>query len=112
MRQFVRWLVGRDLTSADKLGAWAQASEFGRDFKDQVKGLDIAAYNALIMRLGADTVDPDVELHRFVERLVQHPVTNEELIRVGHELARRLDRSPCQLNRSIWEQQRAHPGIF
>jgi hypothetical protein len=112
MRGLVDWLVAKDLTSGDKLRAWMPTADFDRDFKDQVKGLDIAAYNGLIIRLGADTVKPDILLHEYVEALVGHRVTDEEVVRVMHAGAKRLKRHPVQLDWSLREQKRGRAGIL
>lgn len=112
MRSLVDWLVAKDLTSGDKLRAWMPTADFDRDFKDQVKGLDVAAYNGLIIRLGADTVKPDILLHEYVEALVGHRVSDEEVIRVMHAAAKRLKRSPVQLDWSLREQKRGRAGIL
>jgi hypothetical protein len=53
-----------------------------------VKHLSLAAYKWLTMRLGVQTVKPDVHLHRFVESAVGHPVTDTELIRALETVAR------------------------
>lgn len=112
MRGLVGWLVARDLTSGDKLRAWMPTADFDRDFKDQVKGLDLAAFNGLVIRLGADTVKPDILLHEYVEALVGHRVASDEVVRVIHAAAKHLKRSPVQLDWSLREQKRGRAGIL
>jgi hypothetical protein len=51
-----------------------------------------------------DTVKPDVHLRRFVEDVVGHPVTDGELVRAVTQAARRLGRSPRELDAAIWER--------
>jgi hypothetical protein len=51
-----------------------------------------------------DTVKPDVHLRRYVEDVVGHPVTDAELVRVVTQAARRLGRSPRELDAAIWER--------
>ena len=65
-RDLVRWARSTGLVDQDHLQRWAHASEFQQDFAGQVKGLGIAAYCWLVMRLGVDTVKPDSWLHAFV----------------------------------------------
>jgi hypothetical protein len=49
-------------------------------------------------------------LHNFVERVVGHPVTDEELVPVLEDVARQLGMPPRQLDASIWEFQRGGPA--
>jgi hypothetical protein len=68
LRGLVRWAREMGLADQEKLREWAHQSDFHRDFEGRAKGLGIAAYCWLVMRLGVDTVKPDVMLHRFVRR--------------------------------------------
>jgi tetratricopeptide (TPR) repeat protein len=112
MRQLVGWLVEAKVTNTEELRAWALTADFHRDFEDQVKGLTHAAFNGLLMRLGIDTVKPDVLLHTFVENVVGHRVSDDELIRVMVEVGSRLGRSPRELDWGIREQSRGRSGIL
>jgi hypothetical protein len=60
------------------------------------------------MRLGIDTVKPDVWVRKFVQDVVGHPVTDSELVRVVTAAAHRLGRSPQELDGAIWEKERGH----
>ena len=112
LRGLVRFLSEGGLTTQEKLREWAATSEFHRDFEGRVKHLGIAAFQWLTMRLGVDTVKPDVHLRRFVEKIVFHGVSDEELVRVIQEVARRLELSPRRLDWSLWEFQRGAPGAI
>ena len=72
-----------------------------------MKHLGLAAYKWLTMRLGVQTVKPDVHLHRFVESTVGHPVADIELIRALETVAHRIGRPAVRLDWAIWEYQRA-----
>ena len=78
LRGFARFLAEEDLRTKEALTAWAWHSDFDRDFRGRVKYLGPAAYSWLVMRLGVDTVKPDVHLRRFVERVTGHPVSDAE----------------------------------
>jgi len=110
LRRFVPFLAQNDLKTQGALRDWARRSDFKRDFEGKVKNLGIASYKSLVMRLGVDTVKPDVHLHNFVERVIGHGVTDEELVRAVEETARRIGMSPRQLDASLWEYQRGDPG--
>lgn len=90
--------------------AWAHDSDFQRDFEGREKYLGIAAQKWPMMRLGVETVKPDVHLHNFVEPIVGHPVTDAELVGTLETVASRLALRPKQLDASLWEFLRAGPG--
>jgi hypothetical protein len=104
LRLLAEFLAAEHLRSQDELRAWAQRSDYLRDFAGRVPGLGPAAYHSLLMRLGVDTVKPDVHVRRFVEEVVGHPVTDAELVRAVTEAARRLGRSARELDAAIWER--------
>jgi len=110
LRGFVPFLVDNGLASQEALREWAHRSDFHRDFEGRVKNLGINAYKWLTPRLGVDTVKPDTHLHNFVEPVVGHPISDEELVRVVEAAARRIGLSPRQLDASLWEFQRGGPG--
>lgn len=110
LRGFLPFLMESGLTDYDSLKKWAHASDFRRDFEGRVKYLGIAAYKWLTMRLGVDTVKPDVQIRNFVEPIVGHPVSDEELVRVIEQVAPGLGMTPRELDASIWEYQRGGPG--
>lgn len=106
LRGLVVFLDAENLTSMDALKAWAARSEFHRDFEGRAKFLGIAAYQSLVMRLGIDTVKPDVHIHRFVAAAVGHRVSDAEAVRGVGEAAARLGIGARDLDWAIWEYQR------
>jgi hypothetical protein len=98
----------------ESLRAWAHASEFKRDFAGQVKGLGPAVYQWLVMRQGVDTVKPDVHVRRFAETAVGRPLSDQDLIDVVSQAARRLDIKAYEFDWRIWEASRGgalpYPG--
>lgn len=112
LRNLVPFLKQAGLTSHEALHQWAHNSDFRKDFRGRVKYLDIAAYKWLTMRLGVDTVKPDVHLHRFVEGVVGRRVTDSDLVVALEEVAHRLKLSARELDWSLWEYQRRAPGAI
>jgi hypothetical protein len=104
LRGLAVFLAVENLRTNDALRAWAQRSDYQKDFAGRVRYLGPAAYHWLVMRLGVDTVKPDVHLRRFVEDVVGHPITDGELIKAVTQAARRLGRSPRELDAAIWER--------
>jgi hypothetical protein len=112
LRGLVRWARETGLTDQDHLRRWAHQSEFERDFRGRVKGLNIAAYCWLVMRLGVDTVKPDVWTHAFVRRVVGRGLGDAELVQVITEAAHRVSRRARELDAAIWEHERGGPGTI
>jgi hypothetical protein len=104
LRPLAAFLAGEQLQTQADLRAWARRSDYQRDFAGRVPGLGPAAYQSLLMRLGVDTVKPDVHVRRFVEEVVGHAVTDAELVRAVTEAARLLGRSSRELDGAIWER--------
>ncbi len=118
LRSLVRYLRAEGIDDFDGLQAWAVRSDFRRDFEGRVQyraegrtyGLGAAVYNWLVMRLGVETVKPDVRLRRFVEGAVRRRVSDSEIIEAITEAARRLGLSPRQLDWAIWQAGRQDAG--
>jgi hypothetical protein len=103
LRLLAAFLAEDHLRTQDELRAWARRSDYQKDFAGRVPGLGPAAYQSLLMRLGVDTVKPDVHVHRFVEDVLGRTLTDAELVRAVTEAARRLGRSARDLDGAIWE---------
>jgi hypothetical protein len=88
------------------LQAWAETSEFKRDFEGRVKGLGIAVYHWLVMRQGVDTVKPDVHVRRFAEAAVGRPLTDLDVVEVATKAAHQLGKKAFELDWAIWEASR------
>jgi hypothetical protein len=106
LRGLVAYFRERDVTDLESLKAWATAST-ERDFVGYVKGLGPAVYRGLVMRLGVDTIKPDVHVLRFVAAAVGRRGSEREAVEGLEVVAKRLGIRPRDLDRSIWEYQRA-----
>lgn len=86
LRSLVDYLRDQGVDDFNGLRAWAARSEFHRDFEGRVRyieegrtyGLGPAVFNWLVMRLGIETVKPDVHLHRFVETALKRRVSDAD----------------------------------
>jgi hypothetical protein len=112
LRRLVRWVREQGLTNQQELRDWAHTSDFRRDFSGKVKRLGISAYCWIVMRLGVDTVKPDVWLHVFVKRVLGHDLDDVALVEVVTEAARRVRRRARELDAGIWEHERGGPGTI
>lgn len=109
LRGLVAYFRERNVTDLSALKAWAVAST-ADEFVGHIKGLGTAVYHGLVMRLGVETVKPDVHILRFVSDAIGRPVNELEAVEALEEVAKGLDLSPRTLDWSIWEYQRALSG--
>jgi hypothetical protein len=111
LRALVAYLREVGVVDLDDLRAWAELSEFRRDFEGRVRyvadgrvyGLGPAVFNWLVMRLGVETVKPDVRVRRFVETAIGRRTNDGEIVDAVTAAASALDVSPRRLDWSIWE---------
>lgn len=106
LRDLVDYFDGTGVRNQESLQAWAAGSDFKRDFEGKVKGLGLAAYKALVMRLGVDTVKPDTHVRRFVEAAIGRRATDAEVVTLVEAAARQLGVPAADLDWRIWEYQR------
>jgi len=104
LRGLVAYFRARDVTDLDSLREWGTSST-AADFVGRIKGLGPTVYQGLVLRIGVDTVKPDVHLLRFVAAVVGRPVKEDETVAGLEEVARRLEVSARTLDWSIWEYQ-------
>jgi hypothetical protein len=112
LRGFVTFLEYESLTNQDRLKAWALSCDYDRDFRGRVKYLGVAACQWLRMRLGVDTVKPDVHTHTFVKQAIGRPLTDWDVVKVIEAAALALDVRARRLDGAIWEHQRGAPGTI
>ena len=93
------------VTDHRTLQQWAEESEFEKDFRGKVKGLGIAIYKWLTMRLGVNTIKPDVHIHRFLQNAAKRRLSDREAIAVLEKVATELNRKAYELDWSIFENQ-------
>lgn len=77
-----------------------------------MKHLGVAACQWLRMRLGVDTVKPDVHTHRFVTRTIGRKLSDSGVVTVIEEVAGRLGMRARALDNAIWEAERGAPGLI
>jgi hypothetical protein len=105
LRGLAHYFSGHRVDSLEALRNWASTSTFA-DFEGKVKGLGPTVYQWLVMRLGVETVKPDVHVLRFVANTIGRPVGERESIEALEEVARGLGLKANVLDWSIWEYQR------
>jgi hypothetical protein len=93
------------VTDHASMRKWAEKSEFERDFKRKVKGLAMAIYKWLTMRVGVNTIKPDVHVHDFLQEAAKRRFSNKEAIAVLEKVAREINRQAFELDWSIFERE-------
>lgn len=106
LRGLTDYFDERRIDTIEKLRDWAANSSYKRDFEGRVKGLGPTVYRWLVMRLGVETVKPDVHLRRFVEDALGRTVSDDDIVTVVCAAARELGLRTFELDWSIWEYQR------
>jgi hypothetical protein len=109
LRGLVAYFRERDVTDLAALRRWAAGSQ-QEDFVGRIKGLGPAVYRSLVMRLGVDTVKPDVHVLRFVSAAIGRVVTQDEAVVSLETIARRLGVSARTLDAGIWAFQARPAG--
>jgi len=109
LRGLVAYFRERDVTDLAALRRWAAAST-QEDFVGHIKGLGPAAYRSLVMRLGVDTIKPDVHVLRFVSAAIGRRASQDEAVASLEAVARRLGISARTLDGSIWAFQAGRAG--
>jgi hypothetical protein len=110
LRTLVDFFGGQGIDDQRRLRNWAMTAEFKRDFEGRVKGLGSAVFHGLMLRLGVDTVKPDVHVHRLVERAVGRRLSDADVVDVVVRAARRLGMKAHELDWAIWENARGGPA--
>ena len=92
------------------LRRWFSEADFAHDVKGQFKTKEhssgIALFHWLQLRLGFDTVKPDVHILRFVEQAIGRKASPEEAIIGLTSAARTLRRKAHRIDAAIWHLQR------
>ena len=109
LRELLKYFRGRKVRGMGALSAWARRINF-RAIKGQVKteehSMGYAILKWLQIRLGIDTVKPDVHVKRFVSDCIGRKVKDEETVEAVEVIARELKIPAFRLDAAIWLHQR------
>ena len=111
LRRLAAYFAARGVTDLQGLKSWAESSEFKRDFEGKVRfsegattfSLGYAIFNWLTMRLGAQSVKPDVHVRRFVETALGRRLSDPDVVAAVTQTAATLGITPKDLDWRIWE---------
>jgi len=105
LRGLAAYFRERNVTTLRRLRTWATTSEQA-DFVGHIKGLGPAVYRSLAMRMGVDTVKPDVHVMRFVAGAIGRNATQAETVESLSEVAARLGVPARDLDWSVLGYQK------
>lgn len=110
LRKLISEFEARGIKGQQSLQKWITNADFETDIKGQFKtqehSIGIALFQWLRLRLGVDTVKPDVHIINFVAEAVGRTVTQEEALESLLEVARQTERKAALLDAAIWHYQR------
>ena len=108
LRGLVAYFRERNVTTLRRLRTWATKSQ-QEDFVGHIKGLGPAVYRSLAMRMGVDTVKPDVHVLRFVSGAIGRNATQAEAVDGLTDVAARLGVPARDLDWSVLQFQKGLP---
>ena len=105
LRGIAAYFRERNVTTLRRLRTWATQSQ-QEDFVGHIKGLGPAVYRSLAMRMGVDTIKPDVHVLRFVSAAIGRKASQAEAVDGLTEVASRLGVPARDLDWSVLEYQK------
>jgi hypothetical protein len=108
LRALVQLFDTRGIRDVKTLHEWARNATIDRDFKGRVPNLGFAAFQWLIMRVGVDTLKPDVHLRRFVRQVTGLGLKDDALVTILTRAAGALGVKAASLHAMIWHYQYEH----
>jgi hypothetical protein len=105
LRGLAAYFRERNVTTLRRLRAWATTSQ-QEDFVGHIKGLGPAVYRSLAMRMGVDTVKPDVHVLRFVSSAIGRNASQTEAVDGLTDVASRLGVPARDLDWSVLAYQK------
>jgi hypothetical protein len=90
-------------TDLERLKNWAAEARCDGYKAWGIRGFALAGFQYLRMLFGADTVKPDIHLHRFVSNCIGKPVSDYQVIKLLEGVACRIGCRVRDLDTTIWE---------
>ena len=111
--KFLRMLLyefeSRGIKGQQSLKKWVSNADFEKDIKGKFKtkehSIGIALFQWLRLRLGVDTVKPDVHIMNFVSNAVGRRISQQEALDALMIVAKQTNRKAALLDAAIWHYQ-------
>ncbi len=112
--KFLRMLLyefeARGIKGQQSLKKWISNADFEKDIKSQFKtkehSIGIALFQWLRLRLGIDTVKPDVHIMKFVSNAIGRKTSQQEALDALILVANQTNRKASLLDAAIWHHQK------
>jgi dGTP triphosphohydrolase len=110
LRKLINEFESRGIKGQQSLKKWIAEAVFESDVKGQFKtkehSIGIALFQWLRLRIGVDTVKPDVHIVNFVSEAIGRNVSQEEALDSLLEVAKQTNRKAALLDAAIWHHQK------
>lgn len=110
LRELVEYFESIGVVDQESLRQWAATNTFEEGFSGRVKGLGFAVCRWLLIRVGVQTIKPDVHVKRFIQGVIGRVLSDEATVAALEQVARELGHKAYELDWAIWEHQRGAPG--
>jgi hypothetical protein len=110
LREIVARLEERGIRGQVSLRRWVSRADFDRDVKGRFRtkehSIGYALFKWLQLRVGVDTVKPDVHILNFISNAIGRKATAQEAVIALEQVAKTLHRKAARLDAAIWHFQR------
>jgi hypothetical protein len=109
LRQLLACFEKREIRDQESLKRWFTKADFEKDihgqFKTEHHAMGFAIFHWLLLRLGVDTIKPDVRVHNFVLDAIGRQPSDEDIVNALVEIAHKLPKQhfkAFRLDAAIW----------
>lgn len=110
LRTIMECFERRGIRDQESLKKWVHNADYHRDvqgrFRTEEHSIGYAIFKWLELRLGIDTVKPDVHILRFIADSIGRSVTANEAVSALTRIAKETNRDAFKLDAAIWNYQR------
>ena len=110
LRELMKYFDSMKVRGSRTLCRWARSTDF-QEVKGRIKtkehSMGYAIFKWLQLRLGVDTVKPDVHVKKFVSECIGRKAKDEETVEAVEVIAKDLQIPAYRLDAAIWDYQRA-----
>jgi len=110
LRKIVEGFEKRGIRDHESLKKWVHNADYHRDvegrFRTKYHSIGPAIFKWLELRLGVDTVKPDVRVLRFIEDSIGRSASSDEAVSALTRIAKETKRDAFRLDAAIWNHQR------
>lgn len=110
LRELIRQFDARNIRGQESLKRWFTSADFETDVKGRFRtkehSIGIALFHWLQLRLGVDTIKPDVHILNYVENAIGRRPSPSDAVAGLLTVAKRLRRKAYRIDAAIWHYQR------